>query len=99
MSLVFGQPLADKLEIRLVILFCLVALAAIPNVLAQVKKFPNCEALNKVYPHGVGRPGAKDKVSSKKPRPVPNFAVNAALYEANRGKLDRDKDGIACERL
>ncbi len=29
--------------------------------------------------------------------PVTNFKVNAAAYTANKG-LDRDKDGIACEK-
>jgi|CXWJ01.1.fsa_nt_gi hypothetical protein len=59
-----------------------------------VKKFKNCTALNKTYKHGVGKPGAKDKTSGKR---VTNFKKSAALYNANK-HLDRDKDGIACEK-
>lgn len=63
-------------------------------VAAPAKKYANCKALNKVYPHGVGKPGAKDKTSGK---PVTNFKVNRAVYAKNAGS-DRDKDGIACEK-
>lgn len=58
----------------------------------------NCAALNKKYPHGVGRTNAKDKTSGK---PVKNFKKSNSLYATamkhNKG-LDRDKDGIACEK-
>lgn len=65
---------------------------------AQQTKFRNCSEMNRVYPHGVGRVGAKDKTSGT---PVTTFARNNALYDAifrNRPSLDRDRDGIACER-
>ena len=57
--------------------------------------FRNCTALNRVYPHGVGRYGARDQTKSGDP--VTNFRRSNALYRRNRG-LDRDKDGIACEK-
>ncbi len=60
------------------------------------KPFANCTALNKKYKHGVGKKGAKDKVSGKT-KPVTNFVVNNALYAENK-KMDRDKDGVACEK-
>jgi hypothetical protein len=64
------------------------------------KHYRNCTALNKDYPHGVGRPGARDKTSGT---PVTNFKVSGSLYNANDGgagehDLDRDNDGIACEK-
>jgi len=59
-------------------------------------KYANCAALNKVYPHGVGRTGARDKVSGKT-KPVTNFTRNDAVYRENIGK-DRDGDGVACEK-
>ncbi|MGC3953912.1 MAG: excalibur calcium-binding domain-containing protein [Propionicimonas sp.] len=62
----------------------------------KIKKFKNCTALNKTYKHGVGRSNAKDKVSGRS-KPVRNFYKNTALYNANK-KMDRDKDGIACEK-
>lgn len=58
------------------------------------RKYPNCTALNKVYPHGVARKGAKDKTTGKR---VTTFTVSDAVYKLNT-HLDRDKDGIACEK-
>ena len=57
-------------------------------------KYKNCTALNKVYPHGVGRTGSRDRASGT---PVTNFKVNSSVYAANSGS-DRDKDGVACEK-
>jgi len=58
----------------------------------------NCTALNKKYPHGLGRANARDRTSGD---PVTNFKRSQKLYNLamsyNRG-LDRDKDGIACEK-
>ena len=59
-------------------------------------KYRNCKALNMKYPHGVGRTGAKDRTKNSK-GPVRNFTINTNIYNANKG-LDRDKDGIACEK-
>jgi hypothetical protein len=70
---------------------------ASPADAAGVTKYKNCAALNKKYKHGVGRKGAKDKVRGST-KPVTNFTVNTKLYNANKKKLDRDKDGIACEK-
>ncbi|SDC73273.1 excalibur calcium-binding domain-containing protein [Nocardioides lianchengensis] len=79
------------------------ALAATPVVLvstsasaeaAKPRVFANCDAMHRVYPHGVGKPGARDKTSGK---PVTSFKRSKALYQAN-AKSDRDKDGIACEK-
>lgn len=71
--------------------------AIVVNTLAaKAKKFKNCAALNKAYPHGVGKTKAKDKTSGRS-KPVTNFKKNNALYQANK-HLDRDKDGVACEK-
>lgn len=57
-------------------------------------KYKNCAALQKVYPGGVAlsarwvNKGARLKLTP---------AVNARVYNLNR-TLDRDKDGLACER-
>lgn len=58
--------------------------------------FKNCTELNKKYPHGVGKKGAKDKVKGKT-KPVTNFTVNTNVYNENK-KSDADKDGVACEK-
>ena len=61
--------------------------------------YKNCTNLNKKYPHGVGKVGARDHTSGD---PVTTFKRSTRLYRVamsyNRG-LDRDKDGIACEKL
>jgi hypothetical protein len=61
---------------------------------ADSTRYANCTALHTVYVHGVGRSGAKDKTSGT---PVTTFYRNTGLYNLNT-KLDRDKDGIACEK-
>ena len=59
----------------------------------------NCTQVNKEYPHGVGKLRARGKTSGT---PVTTFKRSTALYSTamknNRG-LDRDGDGIACEKL
>jgi hypothetical protein len=63
---------------------------------AEAKTYKNCTELQKKYAHGVGKKGAKDKVSGKS-KPVKNFKVDTKVYNENK-KSDRDKDGIACEK-
>jgi hypothetical protein len=66
--------------------------AAVPTA------YQNCTNLQKTYPHGIGRATARDKTSGK---PVTTFRKDTAGYNKamkyNKG-LDRDKDGIACEK-
>ena len=61
--------------------------------------------MNRDYPHGVGRKGTRDSTSDQR---VTNFRRSNRLYARNDGKggeppleydLDRDNDGIACEKL
>ena len=71
---------------------------SVPKATTAKYKFKNCTALNKTYAHGVGKSNAKDKTSGK---PVTTFKKSTSLYNKviryKRG-LDRDKDGIACEK-
>jgi hypothetical protein len=67
---------------------------------AKAKSYTNCTALHQAYAHAVGRQGAHDKTSGS---PVTNFKVSNSLYAANDGgpgdhDLDRDNDGVACEK-
>jgi hypothetical protein len=86
----------------------LLALVLVLGIGAQVSgaassKIParwrSCKAVNVRYPHGVGKVGAHDATTGE---PVTNFTHSNYLYRLamryNRG-LDRDKDGIACEKL
>ncbi|MDM7832132.1 excalibur calcium-binding domain-containing protein [Cellulomonas edaphi] len=68
---------------------------------AKTKVFKNCTAMHRSYAGGVAKSSkvhntktvSGHKVAAKsKHKPK----VSAALYAANK-KLDRDKDGIACE--
>jgi hypothetical protein len=81
-------------------------LAAPASAAPKPASYRNCAALNAVYPHGVGKKGAKDHVSGKT-KPVTNFTVSTAVYSLNNGPhvsggkeydLDRDNDGVACEK-
>lgn len=65
--------------------------------------YTNCKTLNKKYPHGVGKIGARDRSTDGTilEDPVTNFRRSNIIYAAamahNKG-LDRDKDKIACEK-
>lgn len=91
-------------------LFCLLPLGLIPAHAAASAQptislpsavsyhYKNCKALNKKYAHGVGKSNAHDKSSSKK---VTTFKHSTKLYKkiiAKNHGLDRDHDGIACEK-
>jgi len=72
------------------------------------RTYSSCDSLNKDFRHGVGRRGAVDKTSGMRVR---NFTRNTRVYLLNNGPrtsgaavgkgqydLDRDNDGIACEK-
>ena len=86
----------------LVILALAVAAVAVPANAAQhtttvvTATTVTCKTVNAKYRHGVGRPGAHDKTKSKK-GPVTNFTRNKTVYLKYK-RLDRDRDGIACEK-
>lgn len=67
------------------------------NAAAVAPPWKNCAQVNKKYPHGVGKVGARDTTTGVR---VTTFKRSNKLYalamQNNRG-LDRDKDGIACE--
>ena len=80
------------------------ALVGVPLVVtaspadAVTARWKNCTVVNQRLHHGVGLRTAHDKTSGV---PVTNFRHDSVMYRqamnANRG-LDRDKDGIACEK-
>jgi hypothetical protein len=75
-----------------------VPLALVPIILAvspaNAQTFKNCTEVRKVYPMGVARSLAAAK--KQKNYPVNNPLVSAAIYKTIQ-KMDRDKDGTACE--
>ena len=61
--------------------------------------YKNCTNFNKTYAHGVGRRGARDRTKSGDP--VTNFRRSTLIYNRAirwNSDLDRDKDGVACEK-
>lgn len=74
------------------------AVLAVPAEAAVPSQWQNCTVVNNRLPHGVGRANARDRTSGT---PVTTFRRDTALYttaiRANGG-LDRDHDGIACEK-
>ena len=86
---------------------CLPLTATYPpaaDAAVKSKHYKSCTALHQDYPHGVGKKGAKDKTSGTR---VTNFKVSNTVYGMNNGPrnkttgeydLDRDNDGIACEK-
>lgn len=81
-----------------------IAQAVQPGSLPTASGYKSCKAMNAgKYPHGVGKKGAKDKTSGRR---VTTYKVdNKAYWRYSAGvsksgyyDLDRDNDGIACER-
>lgn len=72
--------------------------ASAPTAAVPGQAYPNCAALNAVYPHGVARIGVTgDRVRGVlRPFKGTPFFSNT-LYSLNTGR-DRDNDGIACEQ-
>lgn len=93
-----------RIRHRAVALTAAAAVLAVPLLVptsaeaaSQRYKFANCTALNKVYPHGVGRKNAHDHTSGT---PVTTFKRSTKLYLKiqDHKDHDRDNDGIACEK-
>lgn len=79
-----------KLLAVLILLLLIPVTPARVNAKSDVRKFKNCTLLNRVYPRGVARNQFVALLVRAKYSP--------SLYRAN-SNLDRDKDGIACERV
>ena len=87
-----------RLGTFLVLVAGLVAPAAAASNSTIPPQWKNCTAVNKHYPHGVGRANAHDKTTGT---PVTNFKRSTRLYNvamSHNRSLDRDHDGIACEK-
>jgi len=91
-----------KRSVAVVLAAAALTLVAAPALAAPTKAsalWTNCTQVHKRYPHGVGKLRAHDRTKSGDP--VTNFRRSTRIYNVamgwNRG-LDRDKDGIACEK-
>ena len=81
-----------------------VTVAAVPAdaAPAAAHRYANCTAVHRVYSGGIAEAGtrfntvhAHGKVTHRALKGKVKFST--ALYKANK-RLDRDKDGIACEK-
>jgi len=93
------RGILPTVRLVMLVLVVIVGLVVIDVAAARIPPlYRNCAALNKRYPHGVGRLKARDHSTGT---PVTTFKRSDRLYRLalsyNRG-LDRDKDGIACEK-
>jgi hypothetical protein len=82
---------------RIAILVAIVAaLLIVPAAdAAKPRVFHNCAAMNKVYAHGVAKNFKVLKTANGfTGRPF----VSASGYAANPKTLDRDHDGVECEK-
>jgi hypothetical protein len=61
---------------------------------AEAKNYKNCTELREDYPGEVAKSKSSKNIGGKT-KNVP--VVNAKLYSQVFKKMDRDKDGIACE--
>jgi predicted oxidoreductase len=62
---------------------------------AHAATFKNCTEVNKVHKWGVSKSLAA--AMKQKNYPINNPLVSASIY-ASLAKMDRDKDGTACEK-
>ncbi|MDX6255959.1 MAG: hypothetical protein QOJ11_2293 [Frankiales bacterium] len=85
---------------RLALLLPAVLLVVTPTAAAAhatgVTSYANCTAVHAHYKGGIAKVGAKDKRKSGGHARYKPY-VSTALYTANK-KMDRDRDGIACEQ-
>jgi len=84
----------------------LTALVAVPSSADAATKisYTNCTnyRASSHFRHGVGRTHGGDKVKpGSKSKPVTNFKHSTKLYKVaikHNPDLDRDRDGVACEK-
>jgi hypothetical protein len=88
-----GLPIARTVIVAVILVGGAGGLAQAASDAGSIR-YSNCTALHKRWPHGVGRWGARDHTSGT---PVTTFKRSNLLYRQN-SHLDRDKDGIACEK-
>jgi hypothetical protein len=81
---------------RRLVLVAAVFVAMVANAeAAKPRVFHNCAAMNAVYPHGVAKSFKVLKhANGFTERPF----VSMSVYDANPRTLDRDRDGVECER-
>lgn len=76
-----------------------VAAAGPADAAVAGKYYSSCAKLTKDFKHGVAKSAAAAKVQVRAGYKAPAYGKKArAVYARNKSRLDRDKDGTACER-
>ena len=73
----------------------LLTLALLTPSVTHAQSFKNCTEVRKVYPWGVAR--SKALAMKQKNYPTNNPHISASIYGSIQ-KMDRDEDGVACEK-
>lgn len=69
-----------------------------PSAEATAPRFKSCDALMKVWPHGVAKSKTAAARAVRDGYSRPAYGPRArAVYWENHSRLDRDDDGTACE--
>lgn len=75
------------------------ALLATAGSADAATSYRSCTALAKDFRHGVAKSAAAAQYQVRQGYGRPAYGPRArAVYATNAGRLDRDKDGTACER-
>ncbi|MGY2703332.1 excalibur calcium-binding domain-containing protein [Nocardioides sp. HB32] len=68
------------------------------EAVAAGKYYSSCDALHRDFKHGVSKSKKAAKKQVRDGYGLPAYGKRArAVYNTNHSRLDRDKDGIACE--
>jgi hypothetical protein len=93
------QRTAPLFAVAIALVVAAPASAAVQATALTPALYDNCTALHKKYAHGLGKVGARDKTKSG--NPVTTFKRSNTLYKTAmriNSDLDRDNDGVACEK-
>jgi len=76
-----------------------VAITAPADAASTGKYYSSCAKLTKNFKHGVSKSKAAARKQVRQGYASPAYGKKArAVYARNKSRLDRDKDGTACER-
>lgn len=79
-------------------LLATLAVSGVAPANAATTYFSSCASLHKVYPHGVAKSAAAATYQVRHGHYRPAYSAQAQkVYAANYKRLDRDRDGTACE--
>ena len=77
------------------LLIIILSVCSDPGSVVSAQTFKNCSEVNRTYRWGVAKSIAAAKM--QKNYPINNPLVSEAIYKSI-AKMDRDKDGTACEK-